>query len=480
MDEEHGNPARPGEGGERAMQLTHTIALAPTGEQERYFRQASGTARWCWNWALAEWNRQYGAGERPTAAGLKKQFNGIKYQQFPWLAAIHRDAHAQPFSHLARAWSRYFTARREGAIPAPDDRAERRRVRRAGVKLAYPPVFKKKGRARDSFYVANDKFSLSGPDDPGGPAIRLPKVGLVRLTERLRFPGKILGATVSRTAHRWSVAIQMEVPDQVARRRRTADGIEGVDLGIKSAVTLANGETIRSPKPLKAALRRVRIRGRRVSRKLEAAKARLGIPKGARLPKGTRLPVSGKRRAASARLARTHARVAHIRADFTHKLTTRLCRENQALGIEDLHVTGMLANHHLARAIIDVGFGEIRRQLSYKAERYGTRIVLVSRWYPSSKTCSVCGTKCADLDLGTRIWRCTGCRTVHDRDQNAAINLQRLATATALPVANRTVTDGALPAHVLVGGGKVTPVRYESPVGPSGREMACVHQCPHS
>ncbi|HUY96412.1 MAG TPA: transposase [Verrucomicrobiae bacterium] len=456
------------------MQLTHTIALAPTGEQERYFRQASGTARFCWNWALAEWKRQEEGGERPTAAGLKRAFNAGKYQQFPWLAAIHRDAHAQPFTHLARAWSRYFAARREGAIPAPDDRAERRRLRWAGVKLAYPPVFKRKGRARDSFYVANDHFRLDGP------AIRLPKVGRVRLTERLRFPGKILGATVSRTANRWSVAIQVEVPGQVARRRRTADGIEGVDLGIKAAVTLASGEIIRSPKPLKAALRRVRIRGRRVSRKLEAAKARLGIPKGAHIPKGTRLPVSHHRRRASDRLARTHMRVAHIRADFTHKLTTRLCRENQARGLEDLHVKGMLANHHLARAISDVGFGEIRRQLTYKAERYGTSIVLASRWYPSSKTCSTCGLKCPELDLGTRIWRCTGCKTVHDRDQNAAINLRRLATATALPVANRTVTDGTPPARALAGGGKVTPVSYENPVGISGRETACVHDCPHS
>ena len=248
------------------MQLTHAIALSPTGEQERYFRQARGTARWCWNWALAEWNRQYDAGERPTAAGLKKQFNAVKYQQFPWLAAIHRDAHAQPFTHLARAWSRYFAARRAGGVPAPEDPIERRRLRRAGVKLAYPPTFKKKGQTRDSFYVTNDKFALSQPGgstltgaanlrDPSnqaGPTIRLPKVGVVRMTEALRFPGKVLGATITRVADRWSVAIQVDVPDQVARRRRTADGIEGVDLGITAAVTLASGETIRSPKPLRA------------------------------------------------------------------------------------------------------------------------------------------------------------------------------------------------------------------------------------
>jgi putative transposase len=131
------------------MQLTHRIALAPTPDQERYFRQASGCARFTWNFALAEWNRQYAAGERPTAARLKKQFNAVKYQQYPWLAGMHRDAHAQPFTYLARAWARYFAALREGACPAPEDRVERRRLRKAGVKLAYPPVFKKKGKGRE-------------------------------------------------------------------------------------------------------------------------------------------------------------------------------------------------------------------------------------------------------------------------------------------------------------------------------------------
>jgi putative transposase len=473
------------------MQLTHRIALAPTPDQERYFRQASGCARFTWNFALAEWNRQYAAGERPTAARLKKQFNAVKYQQYPWLAGMHRDAHAQPFTYLARAWARYFAALREGACPAPEDRVERRRLRKAGVKLAYPPVFKKKGKARDSFYIANDKFTLSqaggstgestdGGNPTGEPTIRLPKVGAVRLTERLRFPGKVLGATVSRTADRWFVAIQVGVPAQVATRRRTADGVEGVDLGITAAVTLASGEIIRSPKPLKSALRRVQIRGHRLSRKLEAAKRSVGIAKGARLPKGTRLPESNNRRAASRALARTHARVASIRADFTHKLTTSLCRENQALGIEDLHVAGMLANHHLARAISDIGFGEIRRQLIYKAQRYGTAIVVVDRWYPSSTTCSVCGAKCPDMDLATRIWRCEGCKTTHDRDVNSARNLRRLATETALPVANRTVTDGTPPARALARGGKVTPVSDEVPVGPSGRELECAHVCTHS
>ncbi|WP_203230107.1 RNA-guided endonuclease InsQ/TnpB family protein, partial [Azotobacter chroococcum] len=191
------------------------------------------------------------------------------------------------------------------------------------------------------------------------------------MTETLRFEGRILGATVSRTADRWFVAVQVEVPGHQALRRRSGHGTVGVDLGIKSAATLSNGESIQAPRPLKAALRRLKIRSRRLSRQLEAAKIAAGLNPGARLPKGTQLPVSNNRRKSAASLARLHARIANLRADFTHQLTTRLCRENQAVVIEDLNVRGMLANDRLARAIGDVGFGMFRQQMNYKAQRYG-------------------------------------------------------------------------------------------------------------
>ena len=168
------------------MQLTHNIALIPNPAQADYFKRACGTARRVWNWALDEWNKQYAAGGKPNAMVLKKQFNAIKYTDpqwldedgQPWLRGIHRDAHAQPFAHLAKAWSRFFAAIKAG-------------------KPAHEPQFKKKGRCRDSFYIANDTFSLDGQ------TIRLPRIGEVAMTEALRFEGKILGATVSRTADRW-------------------------------------------------------------------------------------------------------------------------------------------------------------------------------------------------------------------------------------------------------------------------------------
>jgi putative transposase len=400
-----------------------------------YFGRACGTARRVWNWALAEWNRQYAAGGRPNAHALKRQFNAIKYLDAdwldedgqPWLKTMHRDSHAQPFAHLGKAWARFFKDVKAG-------------------KPAHAPQFKKKGRCPDSFYIANDKFRLDGR------CAVLPKVGAVALCEALRFDGHIMGASVRREADRWFLSVQVEVPQAQALRRRTGHGVVGVDLGLKAAATLSTGESVQAPKPLKRALRRLKLRGRRLSRKLTAAKKLAGIA--GPIPKGTRLPVSANRKKASRALARLHARIARIRADFLHKLTTKLCRENQTVVIEDLNVKGMMVNERLARAIADVGFGEFRRQVTYKTVRYGGTLVIAPRFYPSSKLCSTpgCGWKKEDLALKDREWRCPCCGRTHERDHNAARNLERLATvatsavgtsaATALPVASLAATSG--------------------------------------
>ena len=297
------------------------------------------------------------------------------------------------------------------------------------------------------------------------------------MTEELRFAGTMLGATVSRTADRWFVAIQVEVPDAQCYRRRTSHEVNGVDLGIKAAATISSGEVVEAPKPLNAALRRLNIRSRRLSRTLQAAKKAAGCERRARLPKGTRLPVSNNRRKSAATLARLHARIANIRADFTHKLTTRLCRENQALVIEDLNVKGMLENEKLARAISDVGFGMLRSQLEYKARRYGTHLITADRWYPSSRLCSICGWKNEALTLTDRKWVCAQCGAHHDRDLNAALNLKRLATETALPVASPTSNGGTASGTIPAVVGKVTPVRYDGQQDTSGQEEKRAHLC---
>jgi putative transposase len=127
------------------------------------------------------------------------------------------------------------------------------------------------------------------------------------------------------------------------------------------------------------------------------------------------------------RIARLHARIAQIRANALHQLTTMLVTRFDVIAIEDLHVAGMLKNHKLARAIADMGFGEFRRQLEYKAAQRGKTVIVVNRWYPSSKLCSACGNKMGKMPLSVREWTCPQCQTHHDRDINAAINLRTVA-----------------------------------------------------
>jgi putative transposase len=364
--------------------LAHRIKLTPKPDQAAYFAQACGTARFTWNWALAEWNAQYARGLKPNAKDLKRQFNAIKYEHFPWIAGIHRDAHAQPFAALAQAWNRYF--------------ASLKKHKRGEIGR---PKFKKKGKCRNSFYVANDKFSLDGT------AIRLPVIGRVRMTEVLRFAGKIQSATVSRDADRWFISIIVDVP--IAPPATPSGAPIGVDFGITTFAALSTGEKTESPRPLRKAQRRLRRLGRWHSRK--------------------RLK-SQSRRKAVMRLARQHRRVANIRQDFLHKFTTALAKANGEICIEDLYVKGMVKNHNLALHISDAAWGEARRQLEYKAALYGSTITVRPRFYPSSQLCSACGAKASAMPLAVRTWACQSCGAVHDRDYNAANNLLQLPRAT--------------------------------------------------
>ena len=198
--------------------------------------------------------------------------------------------------------------------------------------------------------------------------------------------------------------------------------------------------------------------------------------------------MSHNRTKATLRVGKSHLRIANIRKDFLHKTSTRLCRENPALGVETLSVAGMMKNHHLAQAIADQGVGQFFTLLQYKAARYGTQILTADRWFPSSKLCSTpdCGYLNQDLTVTDREWTCPSCGITHDRDENAAINLKRLATESALPVAMRSATDATGFGDPALDresdfDGKVTPVRYEArPAGyrlaASGQEECCDHQ----
>jgi putative transposase len=235
----------------------------------------------------------------------------------------------------------------------------------------------------------------------------LPRLGRLRLKERGYLPTTVhvLSATVSERAGRWYVAIVVEAE----RHAPVNTGpVVGVDLGVKTLATLSDGATVANPRHLRSALKKLKRLQRAVSRKRKG---------------------SASRRKAARRLGNLYRTVANQRANTLHQLTSRLAKTKSVVVIEDLNVAGMLKNHHLAQAISDVGFGEFRRQLTYKASWYGCQVIIASRWEPSSKTCSGCGWVDEALQLGDRTFHCLNpyCRQVLDRDLNAARNLVQLA-----------------------------------------------------
>ena len=398
------------------MILGHKIELKTNSGHRRDFFKACGTARYAYNWGLEHWNKIYKeTGKAPKARELKKQWNKEKPK---WVYESPKGANQQPFTNLNKAFQKFFKNK------------------------AKYPQFKKKG-VRDSFYIENDKFHVSGR------YVRLPKIGPVKMTEQLRFVGKIMGAVVSREADRWFISFQVDVTSKIKKekeqplKRSSGKEIFGVDLGLNNFVTLSTGERVEAPKPLQRVLDKLKSRQRKHSKKQKG---------------------SNNRRKSAMGLARLHRRVKNQRRDFLHKLTSSLCMRAKCIMIEDLNVRGMMVNHKLSQAISDVGWGEFRRQIEYKSLLYGIELTVVSRFFPSTKTCNSCGL-INDIPLSQRTYTCE-CGYSEDRDVNAALNLR-----------NYTLGYGEINACGHEGSG-FGETRSETVVSESGISV-CVHQSSH-
>jgi putative transposase len=367
------------------MLLAHKIALDPNAAQRLYFARAAGTSRFAWNWALGMWRDQYKAGGKPNGTALRRQLNALKRANFPWMFDVTKCAVQEAIINLDAAFRAFFEKRgRYPRFKSKDDRA--------------------------SFCAANE----AGTFRADGDRIKLPVIGWVRMRESVRFSGPLKRATVSCEAGRWFVSLMVETDDIQSVK---VDGVVGVDLGVSALATLSTGETIIGPKSHTAALKRLRRTNKSLARKRKG---------------------SANFRKQKRRLARLHSRIANIRRDATHKLTTRLAKTYAVIGIEDLNVKGMVRNRRLARAISDMSFAEFRRQLEYKAKWYGSRVVLAGRFYPSSKTCSCCGVVKDTLALSQRTFSCDDCGFKASRDHNAALNLARMAASSAAPACGET------------------------------------------
>jgi putative transposase len=360
------------------MIKAHKIRLNPTPEQAVYFAKAAGTARFVWNWALAEWNRHYEAGEKPTVLKLKKQFNEIRREQFPWSWEVTKNASDQPFLDLGKAFTAFFEGK------------------------ARRPRFKSKKRSKPSLYLANDQFELKDHH------VWIPKLGWVNMAENLRFTGKVTGARITRTAEWWFISITVEVPDEVPQKRTAA---VGVDVGLNRLATLSTSEGYENQAFLKTALLKLRQANKRLHRR------KLG---------------SKNREKARRQVARLHYRITCMRDDALHKLTTRLANCYGIIGIEDLNLKGLLKNRRLSRSFSDAALGKLLNLLSAKVGQRGGQVIKVGRFFPSSKTCHCCGWKWEEMQLSDRVFLCQNPKCAYyqieqDRDYNASLNILREA-----------------------------------------------------
>lgn len=259
------------------------------------------------------------------------------------------------------------------------------------------PKFKKKG-VHDSFTI-NAGGKVFGV---GGTRIKLPTIGWVKTYESLPHT-TTKSLTISQIAGDWFLAFAYE--QQTIPTEKSVDFV-GVDLGIKTLATLSTSVVFVNPKAFKLAQGKLARLQKQLSRKLKGSK---------------------RRDRQRIQVAKSHRRVSNIRKDATHKATTFICKNHAVVGLEDLNVSGMMQNHKLAQALGDANFYEFRRQIDYKSLKFGATVVFVDKFYPSSKTCSNCGAKKETLLLSERVFECSACEYITDRDLNASINLEKYA-----------------------------------------------------
>ena len=238
-----------------------------------------------------------------------------------------------------------------------------------------------------------------------GKRIKLPKIGWIKMRQALRFVGKFIKVTISRTAHRWFVSITIETEDTEVVDTSTHPVI-GIDVGINTLATLSDGTKYDNPRPFKRYERKLKREQRKLSRRVRR---------------------SNNWYKQKRKVERIHYRIACIRNDTHHKATTDIVNKASAIGIETLKVTNMLKNRKLAKALSDSALGGFLSKLKTKSEAVGIPVTEASQFFASSKTCSRCGHKKDDLTLKERTYQCSQCDVSIDRDVNAALNLRTLA-----------------------------------------------------
>jgi putative transposase len=379
------------------MRTAYKCRAYPDPDQAAILNRTFGCVRVVWNRTLAarraRWaTERRGTSYRQTDAALTAM---KRLPELAWLNEVSSVPLQQTLRHQHAAFQAFWTGR-----------------------ARYPRFKSRRGRqvahyTRSAFRWRDGRLWLAKTSSPLPLVWSWPNIDPATLTPT--------SVTVARDpCGRWYVSLHVDVPAPAPLP--AAGEVVGIDLGVTDFAVTSDGTRIPNPRHLQRKAVNLARYQRRMARKRNG---------------------SANRRKAAAKVARAHRKVRAARADFLHRTSTRLVRDHDVIVIEDLNVRGMIGNRRLARAISDSGWGTFRAMLAYKAERAGRRLVVIDRWYPSSKTCSACGHRLATLSLGTRHWQCPSCGVRHDRDLNAAKNI--LAAGRAVAACGADVSHSGSP-----------------------------------
>lgn len=361
------------------MLKTYKYRIYPTEDQAMLIEKHIGSCRFIYNWALTEKIKAYQeTGNSISQFDLNEKITTLK-REYEWLFEVNSQSLQGMTRNLESAFTRFFREKK-------------------GF-----PNFKSKKNPIQSFPIPQH-YAVNFENN----TIKLPKIGIVKAVLHRSFEGILKVATVSKSSagkHFISILVDdgKEIPEKQAFTQHTTIGF---DVGITHFATLSDGVKIDNPRHLRNSSKRLEVLQRRLSKKKKG---------------------SNNRDKARQDMAKLHNHITNQRNDFQHKLSHKLISENQAIAIETLNVNGMLKNHCLAQVISDASWNDFFRMLEYKSEWYGKTILRIGQFEPSSKLCNICGYYNASLTLSNREWTCPECSTLHNRDENAAINIKKFA-----------------------------------------------------
>ncbi len=365
------------------------VRLEPNNKQKSKLFQSAGAARWAYNWTLAKQAENYASGGKFINNGdLRKELTLLKQtEEYKWLNNYSNNITKQAVKDACDAYYKFFN------------------------KLSDKPKFKSRKKSPPKFYQDTEKIKFKGGK------VRLEKISWVRLSEKDRIPenAKYTNPRVKFDGVHWYLSVGIEIEQEAVE---LSDESIGIDIGIKDLAVCSNIEkpfaNINKTKKVRKLEKKLRRLQRKVSKKYEKNKEGRSYVKTSNIIKLEK------------NIRTLHRHLDNIRTDYRHKVTTEIVKTKPSrIVIESLNVSGMMKNKHLSKSIQQQGFYEFGKLIQYKSEKQGTELVKADKWYPSSKTCSVCGYVKTKLSLSEREFKCECCGTVIDRDKNASINLSR-------------------------------------------------------